>query len=122
YPGKGFALVEGFAVAIVAAMIARFELGRAVELARQKPARQRQPRQNADLLGAGLLKKELGGTLPKQVVDDLHRSDAGVFDGLERFFDSLDADSIVTQLAALLELVQSIEDLWHVVNIRRRTV
>ena len=91
-------------------------------LAGQHPRRQRQPRQDADLLLARLGEEEVGRPLAEDVVDDLHRLHAGVLDRLERLLDPLDADAVEADLAGLDQVVAEAEHLGVVVEVGGRAV
>ena len=69
-----------------------------------------------------LLKEEFQGALAKDVEDNLHRLDAGVFDGLERLLDFLDADAVVPNFARPLEIVERGKGFRLVIDSSRRAV
>src|SRR5690606_39274625 len=60
--------------------------------------------------------------LPKNIVDDLNRTHAGVLDGLHAFLDPLDADSVVPQLPSLYQVVQDPENLGAIIDFCGRTM
>src|SRR5262249_43442018 len=83
---------------------------------------QRHARQDSNLSLPRLLEKQIGGTLAKDVEDDLHCLHVGIFNRLQCFFDSFDAHAVVANLALLDELIQRLEQLRIVINFCRRTM
>ena len=100
HAGKRLADIEGFAVAVELAVVGVFELGVALELARQQAAGQRHARDDGDLLLLGQVEEQVGRALAERVEDDLDADDAGIFHRLQRLFDALDADAVIADLAA----------------------
>ena len=78
------------------------------------PARQRHAHDHRDALALGLAEEQPRRPLAEDIVDDLDRGDARIFDRLQPLLDLLDADAVVADLAARDEVVEMAEHLRHV--------
>ena len=119
---KGFPLIEHFAVAIELAMIVWLELRIARQLARQQSASQRHTDDDSHVSPFGFRKEQFRRSMAKHVENDLHALHAGKFDGLERFFDFLDADAVVTNFAGRLQSVQHAKHFGSIENVGGRAM
>lgn len=61
-------------------------------------------------------------SLPEDIVDDLDRGDARIFDRLQGLLDPFDRDAVVTDLALGRDFVERAEKLGPVIDVRRRAV
>src|SRR5690606_33317548 len=114
--------IEGLPVAIVVAVVLRRKRSIPPHGAAEEPRGQRHARQNADVALLRLAEKELCRSLTKEIVNDLNARDARILNRLEPLFRSLDAYAIMEDLALANEAIQSVEGLWAIVDVRRRTV
>src|SRR5437660_11065795 len=103
-------------------MIRRLEGTRTRQFATQHPGREWQSCKNTHSSALSFGEEEIARALPKHIENDLHGLHGREFDRLERFFDFLNTDAVVSQLAGFDELVEHAENLWHVVNFHRRTM
>ena len=104
---------------IEVAMVIGGERGVAIHLACQQSACERYACNDCDLASLGFAEEHLGRTLAKDVVDDLHGHDVRILDGLECLLDLLDRDAVVAKLASRHELIQCVEYLGSVIDLRR---
>src|SRR5438105_8439299 len=104
---KSLARVEGFTMPIEVSVIIGSESGVPVELTGEQSARERHARQDPHLLLLGLRKKQFCRTHAKTVEYDLNRLHVGKFDGLQRFFHSLNAHSVIADFSGGYEVIQN---------------
>ena len=93
-----------------------------IDLACEQSARQRNPGQNAYIPEFRLRKEKLSGSLAEQIEDNLNRGDARILNGLKRFFDLLNADAVVLNLAGFLQVVECSKHLGLVVHLGWRAM
>src|SRR5581483_7310677 len=79
HPGERLADVERLAVTVEATVVVCAETRVPSELPRQETGRERDPRDDADVVLESLTEEELRRPLAKGVEDDLHRGDARIF-------------------------------------------
>src|SRR5690606_1166913 len=115
HTGKCFTYIEGLALSVEVSVIVSFELGLSAQLSAQEPRCQRHARQDPYAALSAQIEQALRRALPKNIVDDLNRTHAGVLDGLHAFLDPLDADSVVPQLPSLYQVVQDPENLGAII-------
>ena len=114
--------VEGLTMPVVRAMIVIAELRLGRHLAGEQPTRQRHSDDDPDVAGYRFAEEQLGRAVSQHVEDDLYRRDTGVLDRLECLLDLFDAHAVVPQLAPGHHVVQRLEHLRPVVDLRRRAV
>src|SRR3954452_15748101 len=120
--GEGLADVELLAVAVEVAMVVRGEARGAAELPGQQPRGERDAGDDADVAALRLGEEALRGALAECVEDDLHGRDARELDRLERLLHALDGDAVARDQPARDEVVERLEDLRTVVDVRVEAV
>ena len=121
-PRERLTAVEHRALTVEEPVIPFGEGARAGELAAQKSAGQRHPRDDRHVPPQRLLEEQLRRPEPEGVEDDLHRLDIRILDRLEGFLHLLDAHAVEADLPGLHEPVEGLEDLRAVIDLRRRAV
>src|SRR3981189_3579730 len=120
--GKCLSHVKGFAMAIEIPMVVGREGGIAMEFTRQQAAGERHAGEDAYLLLFSSGEELVRWTLAETVENDLHGLDVGKLDCLERFFDLLDAHTVMANFARRHQVIQDPEDLRPVIQRARRTM
>src|SRR3954468_12840206 len=100
-------------------------IGRKRRLARhfsgEQARRKRYPDNDGDSSVASFL-NEAGRPLPENVVDDLYRLHARIFDRFQTFFDFLDRHTVAADLSRCDHAVHRIENLRPVIDLGRWTM
>ena len=67
-------------------------------------------RQHADIFRLGQRQELLGGLVAKQIENDLHGFDVGIFDCLQRLIDELYAHAVMFDLAFASQIIEPAEN------------
>ncbi len=122
HAGERLANVEGFAVAVVAAVIVGREDRVGPHLSGEHPAGEGYANDHTDIGLRGEIEEPICRSLPENVEDYLHRLNTRVLDRLHRFLYPLDADAVVADFPRNLQGVEFAEQLGSVVDVGRRAV
>src|ERR1700730_2998293 len=117
-----FPAIELFTVSIEISVIVRGKCGLASDFPGEQAAGEWKSNEDADVALLCEREKQVFGSLPKNIEDDLHRSNPGEFNCFQRFFHLFDAHTVVKNFACLLQLLEHGEYFWPVIDFGGWTV